>query len=321
MTLGSDATGDLYYRNSSGNLTRLGIGSSTQVLTVSGGLPSWQAAGGGGCSGSNGQVLYYSSGCVSDADFLYAGSGGQINFTPAANTTQPFLISGGSTTGSGTSTFGAAITGTLNTTGVVDGAAIFVNVTNTASGSGSSIVDFQVGGASVFAIKPVAVTSDFSPSNVDIDNNGMSINANHPLIFATGGIPYLAMNTQGSFSIPAAGLLLGASFADNGNICWTSTAAINTGAIDTCLFRNAAGVVEIDSGTSGTYRDLKLRNLIATGVIERPSYTVSTLPVSPATGSEAYVSDATTCTFLGSLVGSGSTVCPVFYNGSAWVGG
>ena len=35
----------------------------------------------------------------------------------------------------------------------------------------------------------------------------------------------------------------------------------------------------------------------------------------------AGLSDATTCTFLGSLVGSGSTVCPVFYNGSAWVGG
>lgn len=47
MTLGSDATGDIYYRNSSGVLTRLGIGSSGQVLTVSGGLPSWAAATGG----------------------------------------------------------------------------------------------------------------------------------------------------------------------------------------------------------------------------------------------------------------------------------
>jgi len=43
MTLGSDATGDIYYRNAGGILTRLGIGSSTNVLTVSGGLPSWAA--------------------------------------------------------------------------------------------------------------------------------------------------------------------------------------------------------------------------------------------------------------------------------------
>lgn len=47
ITLGSDATGDIYYRNSSGVLTRLGIGSSGQVLSVSGGLPAWAAAASG----------------------------------------------------------------------------------------------------------------------------------------------------------------------------------------------------------------------------------------------------------------------------------
>ena len=48
IDLGSDATGDVFYRNASGQFTRLGIGSSGQVLTVSGGLPAWAAAGGGG---------------------------------------------------------------------------------------------------------------------------------------------------------------------------------------------------------------------------------------------------------------------------------
>lgn len=48
MTLGSDATGDIYYRNSSGFLTRLPIGSATNVLTVSSGLPAWVSAAGGG---------------------------------------------------------------------------------------------------------------------------------------------------------------------------------------------------------------------------------------------------------------------------------
>ena len=37
----SGATGDIYYRDSSGNFTRLGIGSSGQTLRVSSGLPSW----------------------------------------------------------------------------------------------------------------------------------------------------------------------------------------------------------------------------------------------------------------------------------------
>ncbi|QHN43190.1 hypothetical protein GII36_05060 [Candidatus Mycosynbacter amalyticus] len=38
----SGVTGDLYYRNSGGYFTRLGIGTSNQILAVSGGLPSWQ---------------------------------------------------------------------------------------------------------------------------------------------------------------------------------------------------------------------------------------------------------------------------------------
>ena len=45
MTLGSDVTGDIYYRNSGGILTRLGIGSSGQYLGVSGGLPAWGPTG------------------------------------------------------------------------------------------------------------------------------------------------------------------------------------------------------------------------------------------------------------------------------------
>jgi len=46
MDMGSDATGDLYYRNASGILTRLPIGSPGQLLEVAGtpGLPSWQPA-------------------------------------------------------------------------------------------------------------------------------------------------------------------------------------------------------------------------------------------------------------------------------------
>jgi len=52
ITPASDATGDLYYRNSSGNVSRLGIGSGTQVLGVSGGLPAWVAAATGTIGGS-----------------------------------------------------------------------------------------------------------------------------------------------------------------------------------------------------------------------------------------------------------------------------
>ena len=49
LTLGSDATGDMFYRNSSGNFARLGIGTTGQALIVNGsGLPSWTTLAGGG---------------------------------------------------------------------------------------------------------------------------------------------------------------------------------------------------------------------------------------------------------------------------------
>lgn len=51
MTLGSDAAGDIYYRNSGGALTRLGVGTDGYVLTLASGLPSWAAAAGGGGGG------------------------------------------------------------------------------------------------------------------------------------------------------------------------------------------------------------------------------------------------------------------------------
>lgn len=53
----SGATGDLHYRDSSGNFIRLGIGSNTHVLTVTSGLPTWAAPSGGGGGLSQQQVM------------------------------------------------------------------------------------------------------------------------------------------------------------------------------------------------------------------------------------------------------------------------
>lgn len=41
VNVGSDATGDLYYRNGSGVFTRLPIGSTSDILTVTAGIPAW----------------------------------------------------------------------------------------------------------------------------------------------------------------------------------------------------------------------------------------------------------------------------------------
>jgi hypothetical protein len=54
FALGSDASGDMYYRNSSGVFTRIAVGSDNHVLTLNGAVPGWEAAaGGGGGAGAN----------------------------------------------------------------------------------------------------------------------------------------------------------------------------------------------------------------------------------------------------------------------------
>lgn len=52
--------------------------------------------------------------------------------------------------------------------------------------------------------------------------------------------------------------------ASDGSRCWNSGDDLNSLSVDACLSRNAAGVVEFNNGTPGTYRDAKLRTLQVT---------------------------------------------------------
>lgn len=58
--------------------------------------------------------------------------------------------------------------------------------------------------------------------------------------------------------------------------------------------------------------------ITATASEDFTGYTVATLPYG-VEGARTFVKDATTPTFLGALTGGGAVVCPVFYNGTAWV--
>jgi low affinity Fe/Cu permease len=62
LTLGSDATGDMFYRDASGILARLGIGTTGQALIVNGsGLPSWTTLAGGGNALTTNPLSQFSS--------------------------------------------------------------------------------------------------------------------------------------------------------------------------------------------------------------------------------------------------------------------
>ena len=70
MGLGSDATGDIYYRNSGGQLARLGVGTNGQALVLASGLPSWASLSGltpGGSAGGDLTGSYPSPTITTDA--------------------------------------------------------------------------------------------------------------------------------------------------------------------------------------------------------------------------------------------------------------
>lgn len=76
----------------------------------------------------------------------------------------------------------------------------------------------------------------------------------------------------------------------------------------------------------------QVQELVATGIFQLtgntlvavtlyPPCTVAALPTNALKGARGVVIDATSPTFLGSLTGGGTVVCPVVYNGNAWVAG
>jgi len=58
--------------------------------------------------------------------------------------------------------------------------------------------------------------------------------------------------------------------------------------------------------------------IVSTVVVRLKGYTVATLPAGTQ-GDTAFVTDATTPTYLGALTGGGAVVTPVFYDGAVWV--
>jgi hypothetical protein len=79
----SGATGDTYYRDSSGNFVRLGIGSTGQVLKVISGLPAWGSTSSGFATGT--KTTNYTISSTDTVIFADATSGNVTITLPAAS--------------------------------------------------------------------------------------------------------------------------------------------------------------------------------------------------------------------------------------------
>ena len=194
-----------------------------------------------------------------------AGSPGQVKIvapTVSAALTTPFLN----------------ITGTWNTTGVVD-AAIFVNVTNTASGTGSLLEDLQIGGISEFKVDKTgagifnsSVTTTGATAGAYLCTQGSEIGAQAVNTFAwecPAAVTAYRMlippaSAQGVMTGTVSGVLMTESFSGDANHAATVTIGSGTsiGSTQLCSTANCpAGTYRVNvyedittaCGTSGTY--------------------------------------------------------------------
>lgn len=167
--------------------------------------------------GTNTRVLFDDSAVVGEsAGFTFAKTTGQLSLTGVTNTTSNPVLNLSQTWNGAGATF----------------TAILMNVTNTASASGSMLMDLQIAATSVF----------------NFSKNGLLT-----IAAGTGGGGNKAILADPSFSIGYSGV--GHFTAAAGGMFEFGSSGINSP--DTGISRNAASVVEINNGTPGTFAALK----------------------------------------------------------------
>jgi len=264
-------------------------GGATQAL-------SWTAGTGFGCNTIAGSSLTFSTGLTNSSGTITLGDSG-LTYSAGSMT-----LAAGTIT---SSTPGLYVTQTWNSSSTTFDAPLKINVTNTASASGSLLVDYQVGGSSKYNINASGQVS-FSPGSSaaptltgGVSNSGLFFaGSQYDIEYTRAGSPMAYIGYQ-KIAQTSSGLFGWASSTDP------------SATPDTALKRVSSGVVLVSNNSTGA------------GVVQHQAVTYSTLTTqvtSPAAGMIAAITDATSCTKGGSITGGGSTYCVITYNGSSWQG-
>ena len=215
VTLGSDATGDLYYRNSSGVLTRLGIGTTGQALTVAAGLPSWASVTAGAAGAdtqlqrNNGGVLGGITGATSNGTNVTFGTGNLIATSPSITTS----LTTGSTSFDLINTTATTVNfaGAATTVNMAGGSGAVVNLGGGVNAAELRFLEPSGSGTNYTALKAQAQAANVTytlPAADGTSGQVLSTNGSGTLSWATasggGGTPagspgQVQFNSTGSF--------------------------------------------------------------------------------------------------------------------------
>ena len=143
------------------------------------------------------------------------------------------------------------------------------------SGAADNRLEFVTGGATRMTVAADGGASLNATASAGLKIMSPSGNPNDYLLIGSSGNNRVITSSANAlgFSYQLIGDATGSGgpmelrCGSGGLFSWRSTARSDTGANDTGLSRNAAGVLEINNGTAGTFRDLKLRNLTASGTV------------------------------------------------------
>ena len=184
MTLGSDAANDIYYRNSSGVLTRLANGTTGQVLTATtGSAPSWTAAGGGVTT-----VGTFSSSSITNGASI---SGATITLG-VADGTNPGMISTTTQAIKGAKTFTASATtdDTITMTAIASQTGKLFTMRRS-SGGEPRILTVSAGGQFIFyegtaSVQGLVLNADSLSNNMITTSGGNFVTMSPPSITGNG---------------------------------------------------------------------------------------------------------------------------------------
>lgn len=190
---------------------------------------------------------------------------------------------------------------------------------NNLSGSGSRIVTADASGNLSAPDIPTAPTAPAGTNTTQIATTAFVKNAVDNRWTITGGLDIYATDsnsenlyTERVFIGTSTPLISNAKFQVNGNIY--CNAYVYGSSFNSSLFQDvtAGTKLQVISGSWVANKQILAPTLNTTG------YTVATLPTG-VTGATAYVTDALTPAYLNPVVGGGTVVTPVFYNGTTWV--
>jgi len=279
--LSTYTTGDIIYSNATNTLTKLSVGSTGQVLTVAGGVPTWAAAGGGGLTvntttitgGTSGRILYDNAGTV--GELANTGTGNNVLADSPTITTALTVTGALQLTGSATviqNIASSQTSGTLNIGGTAATAALNL-------GQSTSTQPINIGGTGNGAI---TIGRSSTSQTVSIAN-GTNAGALKTVNIAVGG------SSTGSRIV---------NIARNINGSGPDTTVINIGD------NNAVGQCQVNINSTFKQTILTVTDLYNNVTI--------------LAGMRAIVNDALAPIFGAIVNGGGGVTVPVYCDGTDW---